>query len=149
MSRFLNNLTIIGTVSFNNSLILGNDINGYSIYQYGTQSNVKSYFGGRVLIGATADDGNSSLQVNATASINKLYLPSTSQYSIYQTSTVSSNFFTGNVLMLQNASSTATIELSHTNSNANYGIQAYTNATFNKLFLNGDSTYLYAIIRCI
>jgi len=65
MSRILNNLTIIGTSSFNNSLILGNDVNGYSIYQYGTQSN---YFAGKVLYGTTATDG-ALVQINGSVSI--------------------------------------------------------------------------------
>jgi hypothetical protein len=72
MSRILNNLLVVGTgsgqamgitggyASFNDSLLLGYDASGYSIYQYATAS--KNFLGGKLFLGLTADDGLTMLQ---------------------------------------------------------------------------------------
>lgn len=83
MSRILNNLLVVGTgsgqamgitgghLSLNNSLLLGYDASGYSIYQYGTQSN---YLSGRLLHSQYYDNGVDQLQINGSANINTLDL---------------------------------------------------------------------------
>jgi hypothetical protein len=76
MSRILNNLLVVGTgfgqamgitgghLSLNNSLLLGYDASGYSIYQYATAS--KNFLGGKLFLGLTADDGLTMLQSSIT-----------------------------------------------------------------------------------
>lgn len=83
-----------GYSSFNTSLFLGYENWGYSIYQYGTQSN---YFNGRSLYGTLTDDNSSRIQVSGTISTTNLKLTQGTTYSTGLYSVLVRNTSTGNV----------------------------------------------------
>ena len=113
MSRILENVTIFGTgsgqvigltggyMSVNNSIHIGYDYNGYSIYQYGTQSN---YYAGRSLFGTSSDDGTSIVQIAGTLSILGIKVKNMATYSTGPYSVVVHNTTTGNLELVSSTS---------------------------------------------